>query len=148
MRSGRLIAGGRVTGGSSSAATTPVSPVAAVAENDDLLNEMDGKPTTVSKTPTYEYSGFVLYLLSLIFYCLFLCWAYLPDHVLHQIGIYYYIQRYWALALPCYGFACILFTLTATVCWDLFQTPALHSIHTITGKFKHIHTKYKYIPIY
>ncbi|KAL1535825.1 phosphatidylinositol N-acetylglucosaminyltransferase subunit P-like isoform X4 [Salvia divinorum] len=31
---------------------------------------------------------------------IFIVWAYVPDHCLHSIGIYYYPNRYWALAVP------------------------------------------------
>jgi phosphatidylinositol glycan class P protein len=33
---------------------------------------------------------------------MYLLWAYLPSPFLHQLGIYYYPNRWWALAIPCW----------------------------------------------
>ncbi|ORX72770.1 hypothetical protein DL89DRAFT_290604 [Linderina pennispora] len=47
----------------------------------------------VAKTPTFEYYGFVVYMVSLAIFGTYLVWAYLPDHIL-----------YWAMALPAWLF--------------------------------------------
>ncbi|KAG9066354.1 Vacuolar protein sorting-associated protein 8 [Linnemannia hyalina] len=70
----------------------------------------DSLPTTLTKTPTYEYYGFVLYLVSGITYGTFealdivlarnlatpmyLGWAYLPKEILDSMGITYYPSKY------------------------------------------------------
>ena len=50
--------------------------------------------------PTYEYYGFTLYLTSSLCFIVYILWSYLPSPFLHQLGIYYYPNRWWALAIP------------------------------------------------
>ncbi|EEB07804.1 pig-P subunit [Schizosaccharomyces japonicus yFS275] len=52
------------------------------------------------KVPTYEYYGFVLYLVSLISFGLYIVWAMTPDWILKSLEIHYYLSRWWALAVP------------------------------------------------
>jgi len=52
------------------------------------------------KIPAYEYYGFALYLASAAAFLMFLAWAYLPSALLHQLGVYYFPDRWWALAVP------------------------------------------------
>ncbi|PVI07705.1 PIG-P-domain-containing protein, partial [Periconia macrospinosa] len=59
-------------------------------------------PRAVPKIPTYEYYGFAMYLASCAAFLLYLVWAYVPAPVLHQMGIHYYPNRWWALAVPCW----------------------------------------------
>lgn len=49
--------------------------------------------TPFVETPSSEFYGFVLYLLSTIFFVAYLVWAYFPETLLHQIGITYYCSR-------------------------------------------------------
>jgi phosphatidylinositol glycan class P protein len=57
-------------------------------------------PRASPKVPTYEYYGFALYLASSFGFLMYLLWAFLPSPFLHQLGIYYYPNRWWALAVP------------------------------------------------
>lgn len=59
-------------------------------------------PRASPKIPTYEYYGFAMYLISCAAFLLYLVWAYVPAPVLHQMGIHYYPNRWWALAVPCW----------------------------------------------
>ena len=59
-------------------------------------------PRAAPKVPTYEYYGFVLYLFSSLTFLMYLLWAYLPSPFLHVLGIYYYPNRWWALAIPAF----------------------------------------------
>ncbi|KAF1809291.1 PIG-P, partial [Eremomyces bilateralis CBS 781.70] len=52
------------------------------------------------KVPTYEYYGFALYMVSSAAFLMYLLWAFLPSPFLHELGIYYYPNRWWALAVP------------------------------------------------
>ncbi|KAF4125137.1 vacuolar protein sorting-associated protein 8 [Geosmithia morbida] len=54
------------------------------------------------RVPTYEYYGFVLYLFSSLAFLVYLLWSYLPSPFLHALGIYYYPNRWWALAVPAF----------------------------------------------
>ncbi|KAK3063352.1 hypothetical protein LTS18_001027 [Coniosporium uncinatum] len=57
-------------------------------------------PRAHPQVPTYEYYGFALYLASSAAFLIYILWAYLPSPFLHQLGIYYYPNRWWALAVP------------------------------------------------
>ena len=57
-------------------------------------------PPPAPKVPTYEYYGFTLYLASSLAFLMYILWAYLPSPFLHALGIYYYPNRWWALAIP------------------------------------------------
>ncbi|MCJ1307143.1 hypothetical protein MMC25_000789 [Agyrium rufum] len=59
-------------------------------------------PRASPKVPTYEYYGFVLYLTSSLSFLMYLLWSYLPSPFLHQLGINYYPNRWWSLAIPAY----------------------------------------------
>ncbi|KAL7747063.1 hypothetical protein RI367_007559 [Sorochytrium milnesiophthora] len=89
------------------------------------------EPAEVS--PAYEYYGFVIYLLSIFSYLVFLAWAFLPDAVLHSLGIYYYPSRWWALAIPTWAGCGIIMILVVVVSLDLLRTPSLASYYTVTG---------------
>ncbi|KAI9362766.1 hypothetical protein BD770DRAFT_309423, partial [Pilaira anomala] len=43
-----------------------------------------------NKTPSYEYYGFVMYLASFVILGIYMIWAYVPDEILHRLGITYY----------------------------------------------------------
>lgn len=47
-----------------------------------------------------EVYGLVLWIASYIGLTMYLAWTFLPDSILHALGMYYYPSRYWALALP------------------------------------------------
>lgn len=57
-------------------------------------------PRASPQVPTYEYYGFTLYLVSSLTFVVYLLWSFLPSPFLHSLGIYYYPNRWWALAIP------------------------------------------------
>ncbi|KAI1321352.1 hypothetical protein EDD11_006689 [Mortierella claussenii] len=95
----------------------------------------DSLPTTLTKTPTYEYYGFVLYLVSGITYAMYLGWAYLPKEVLDSMGITYYPSKYWSLALPIWLFVLIIYLYVAFFAINLYNTEPFDSFQTITDDF-------------
>ncbi|KAK9951186.1 hypothetical protein M0R45_006643 [Rubus argutus] len=50
-----------------------------------------------------EVYGFVGSITTVVAIVIFLVWAYVPESWLHSIGIFYYLSRYWALAVPAYA---------------------------------------------
>jgi len=56
-----------------------------------------------------EIYGFVGSIGTVIFYLIYLLWAFTPDHLLRRIGISWYPEKYWALALPSF----LIFTVIA-----------------------------------
>jgi len=57
-------------------------------------------PRASPQVPTYEYYGFTLYLVSSLSFIIYLLWSFLPSPFLHSLGIEYYPDRWWALAIP------------------------------------------------
>ncbi|KAF1915440.1 PIG-P-domain-containing protein [Ampelomyces quisqualis] len=75
-------------------------------------------PRAAPKVPTYEYYGFALYLGSSAAFLMYVLWAYVPAPVLHQMGIYYYPNRWWALAIPCWLVALIIYIYVALASYN------------------------------
>jgi len=55
-----------------------------------------------SPTPSRAVYGFMLYLVSNLFLMMYLLWAILPDSTLHSMGLDFFPQKYWAVAMPLY----------------------------------------------
>ncbi|KAI9827382.1 MAG: hypothetical protein M1826_006307 [Phylliscum demangeonii] len=70
------------------------------------------------QVPTYEYYGFVLYLTSSGAFLIYLLWAYLPAPFLHRLGIYYYPNRWWALAIPAYLVMLVVYIYVALAAYN------------------------------
>jgi phosphatidylinositol glycan class P protein len=49
---------------------------------------------------------------------MYILWAYVPAPMLHQMGIYYYPNRWWALAVPCWIIALIIYIYVALASWN------------------------------
>lgn len=78
----------------------PSRPTTPDASDDESGPHHDPVPRAAPKVPTYEYYGFVLYLFSTLSFAIYLLWSYLPSPFLHGLGIYYYPNRWWSLAVP------------------------------------------------
>ncbi|RMZ75165.1 hypothetical protein DV737_g5421, partial [Chaetothyriales sp. CBS 132003] len=87
----------RATTPDSSDVETPLDTEAAVAQSARRAHPL---PPTSPKVPTYEYYGFVLYLASSLAFLMYILWSYLPSPFLHALGITYYPNRWWSLAIP------------------------------------------------
>ncbi|KAL1608427.1 hypothetical protein SLS60_003369 [Paraconiothyrium brasiliense] len=75
-------------------------------------------PRASPKVPTYEYYGFALYLASSAAFLLYIVWAYVPSPLLHQMGIHYYPNRWWALAVPCWLVALVMYIYVALASYN------------------------------
>jgi phosphatidylinositol glycan class P protein len=92
-------------------------------------------PRAAPKVPTYEYYGFALYLGSSAVFLMYILWAYVPAPMLHQMGIYYYPNRWWALAIPCWLVALIIYIYVALASYNTgYLTLPLHSIENLVDE--------------
>lgn len=90
--------------------STPTSTAAAVAKSARTATTV---PRASPKIPTYEYYGFAVYLASSAAFLMYLLWSFLPSPILHQLGIYYYPNRWWALAVPAWLIMAVLWIYAA-----------------------------------
>jgi phosphatidylinositol glycan class P protein len=99
---------------------------------DSSADELEPVPRASPKVPTYEYYGFVLYLFSSFTFLMYLLWSYLPSPFLHALGIYYYPNRWWSLALPSFLVMTLVYIYVALGSYNAeFLTLPLTSIETI-----------------
>ena len=106
----------RPTTPDSSDVETPLDTEAAVAHSARRAHPL---PPTSPKVPTYEYYGFVLYLTSFLVFLMYLLWAYLPSPFLHALGITYYPDRWWALAIPAWIVMLLIFIYVALLSYNV-----------------------------
>ena len=106
----------------------PSRPTTPDASDDDF----EPVPRASPKVPTYEYYGFVLYLFSSLTFLMYLLWSYLPSPFLHALGIYYYPNRWWSLAIPSFLVMLLVYIYVALASYNLeILTLPLSSIETI-----------------
>jgi phosphatidylinositol N-acetylglucosaminyltransferase subunit P len=106
----------RPTTPDSSDVETPLDTEAAVAHSARRAHPL---PPTSPKVPTYEYYGFVLYLASSLIFVLYILWSYLPSPFLHALGITYYPNRWWSLAMPAWIVMLLVYIYVALACYNV-----------------------------
>jgi len=106
----------RPTTPDSSDAETPNDTEAAVAHSARRAHPL---PPTAPKVPTYEYYGFVLYLASSLAFLMYILWSYLPSPFLHALGITYYPNRWWSLAIPAWIVMALIFVYVALLGYNV-----------------------------
>ncbi|EEF41839.1 phosphatidylinositol N-acetylglucosaminyltransferase subunit P isoform X2 [Ricinus communis] len=84
---------------------------------------------------TSEVYGFVGSITTIVATVIFLVWAYLPEAWLHSIGIFYYPDRYWALAIPIYAMVTVVLALLFYVGLNFLSTPPAISLSTVYDEF-------------
>lgn len=95
----------------------------------------DPVPRASPKVPTYEYYGFVLYLFSSLCFLIYLLWSYLPSPFLHVLGIYYYPNRWWSLAIPSFLVMMLVYIYVALALYNTeYLTLPLGSLETIVDE--------------
>ncbi|KAH6619279.1 PIG-P-domain-containing protein [Chaetomium sp. MPI-SDFR-AT-0129] len=92
-------------------------------------------PRARPRVPTYEYYGFVLYLLSSLVFLVYLLWSYLPSPFLHALGIYYYPNRWWSLAIPSFLVMLLVYIYVALALYNVeILTLPLESVETVVDE--------------
>ncbi|CAF9939599.1 MAG: hypothetical protein ALECFALPRED_008191 [Alectoria fallacina] len=126
----------RPTTPDSSENDTPNDTEAAVAKSARIATTV---PRASPKVPTYEYYGFVLYLLSSLAFLMYLLWSYLPSPFLHQLGIYYYPNRWWSLAIPSFLVMTLVYIYVALASYNTgYLTLPMSSIENIVDEAAHV----------
>lgn len=96
-------------------------------------------PRASPKVPTYEYYGFVLYLASSLAFLIYLLWSYLPSPFLHQLGIYYYPNRWWSLAIPAWLVMFLVYIYVALASYNTgYLTLPMDSIENIVDEVANV----------
>jgi phosphatidylinositol glycan class P protein len=92
-------------------------------------------PRASPKVPTYEYYGFALYLGSSAAFLMYILWAYVPAPLLHQMGIHYYPNRWWALAVPCWLAVLVMYIYVALASYNTrYLTLPLNSCENVVDE--------------
>lgn len=122
----------RPTTPDSSDIETPNDTEAAVAHSARRAHPL---PPTSPKVPTYEYYGFVLYLGSTIAFLMYLTWSYFPSPFLHALGITYYPNRWWSLAIPAWIVVLLVFIYVALLSYNVeYLTLPLDSLECMVDE--------------
>ena len=96
-----------------------------------------GEPRETKNTPAPYRAiyGFVLWLISYVFLLIYVVWAFISEEWLHIIGLTYWPQKYWAVAIPAYIFTGILlfgFVIYPSI--NLLITPPLNDLRTVVDE--------------
>ncbi|KAK6502955.1 hypothetical protein TWF481_007993 [Arthrobotrys musiformis] len=113
----------------------PATPDSSDSEAANSSRIAQSTPRAAPKVPTYEYYGFVLYLTSTLAFTVYLLWSYLPAPVLHYLGIHYFYNRWWSLAVPAYIVAIILYIYVALASYNTeYMTKPFTSMENIVDE--------------
>lgn len=73
---------------------------------------------------------------NIVFYLL---WSYLPSPFLHQLGIYYYPNRWWSLAIPAWLVMLLIYIYVALATYNTgYLTLPMHSIENIVDEVANV----------
>ena len=108
---------------SSTAAAVPSTAAAVPSRAAPAASAADERRSAA--TASVALYGFVAWIGTHIAFVLFVLWAYLPERVLHRLGVLYYPSQYWALALPCHLMVSVAALYAAYWIYNLSRLPPL-----------------------
>ena len=71
---------------------------------------------------------------------LYLLWPYFSDDLVVPLGISYFPDPYWAVALPSFGIVTVMTVVTVYIARNLIHTPSFDDFSTFTDDFVTIDT--------
>ncbi|XP_059054229.1 phosphatidylinositol N-acetylglucosaminyltransferase subunit P [Achroia grisella] len=97
---------------------------------------------TPAPTPARSLYGFFMYVFSNTMLVIYLIWAFIPDHYLHYLNIYYYPVKYWSIAVPIQCLVALtLFVFLIYPSLTMILTLNIDSQNTIRDPFSHYSNK-------
>lgn len=88
---------------------------------------------TPAPTPNRAVYGFAWFLFFKTLFILYICWAFIPEHILEeQLGLTYLPDKYFALYLPILVLCALtIFTFLIYPPWNLAMQDDINDLHTI-----------------
>lgn len=92
--------------------------------------------STPAPTPSRANYGFALYLGCYTVFGVYLIWAFIPDDVLYSLGLTYWPQKYWAVAVPIHLLVTLaLFTFCFYPSVNLTLIPHLNDVRILKDEY-------------
>ncbi|KAJ4407423.1 hypothetical protein N0V91_004007 [Didymella pomorum] len=121
--------------GHTNGTNTPTSSTTNLVHITNSARNAPTVPRASPKVPTYEYYGFAVYLGSSAAFLMYILWAYVPAPLLHQMGIWWYPDRWWALAVPCWLVVLVIYIYVALASYNTrYLTLPLNSCENLVDE--------------
>ena len=74
-------------------------------------------------------------MLSAFVFIIYMIWAFVPDSILNEFGIFYFPDKYFAIAIPLWLIITAFFVLQLYVSVCMIFTPDIESFETLQDRF-------------